>query len=109
MRIYLGVKINELTKKIASGIGALKRVRSFVPVATLYVIFNSLVQPYFNYCCTVWDSCKKTLADKLQKLQNRAARVLTFSGYDINADALIETLGWRKLSSQRLFYTNELA
>ena len=93
----------ELTKKIASGIGALKRVRSFVPVATLYLIFNSLVQPYFNYCCTVWDSCNKTLADKLQKLQNRAARVLTFSGYDINADVLIDRLGWRKLSSQRQF------
>ena len=29
------IQINELTKKIASGIGALKRVRSFVPVATL--------------------------------------------------------------------------
>ena len=44
------IQINELTKRIASGIGALKRVRSFVPVATLQLIFNSLVQPYFNYC-----------------------------------------------------------
>ena len=62
------IQINELTKKIASGIGALKGVRSFVPVATLQLIFNSLVQPYFNYCCTVWDNCNKTLAEKLQKL-----------------------------------------
>ena len=68
------IQINELTKKIASGIGALKRVRSFVPVATLELIFNSLVQPYFNYCCTVWDNCNKTLAEKLQKLQNRTLR-----------------------------------
>ncbi|CAB3999982.1 RNA-directed DNA polymerase from transposon X-element, partial [Paramuricea clavata] len=97
------IQINELTKKIASGIGALKRVRSFVPVATLQLIFNSLVQPYFNYCCTVWDNCNKTLAEKLQKLQNRAARVLTFSSYDTNADGLIEKLGWKKLSSQRQF------
>jgi hypothetical protein len=60
------IQINELTKKIAYGIGALKRVRSFVPVATLQLIFNSLVQPYFNYCCTVSDNCNKTLAEKLQ-------------------------------------------
>ena len=32
------------------------------------------------------DNCNKTLAEKLQKLQNRAARVLTFSSYDTNAD-----------------------
>ena len=67
------IQINELTKKIPSGIGALKRVRSFVPAAALQLVFNSLVQPYFKYCCTVWDNCNKTLAEKLQKLQNRAA------------------------------------
>ena len=67
------IQINELTKKIASGMGALKRVRSFVPAATLQLVFNSLVQPYFNYCCTVWDNCNKTLAEKLQEIQNRAA------------------------------------
>mgnify|MGYP002803577743 CR=1 FL=1 len=94
--------INDLTKKIASGIGALKRIRSFAPTKTLKLIFNTLVQPQFNYCtCSVWDRCNKTYAEKLQKLQNRAARVLTFSDYDANADLLFEKLGWRALSSQR--------
>ena len=54
--------------------------------------------------CEVWDSCCNTLAVKLQKLQNRAARVLTFSGYDASADPLIEILGWQKLESQRSFH-----
>jgi hypothetical protein len=61
----------------------------------LQLIFNSLVQPYFNYFCTVWDNCNKTLAEKLQKLQNRAARVLTFCSCDTNADVLIEKLAWK--------------
>ena len=47
---------NEITKKIASGIGALKRVRPFVRVNTLMTIFNSLVQPHFNYCYEIWDT-----------------------------------------------------
>jgi hypothetical protein len=94
--------INRLSKKIASGIGALKRIRSFVPGTTLQFIFNSLIQPHFDYCFSVvWDNCNKTLADKLQKLQNRAARILTFSSYDANADALLESIGWKKLQSQR--------
>ena len=97
-------EINEITRKIASGIGTLKRVRPFVPVNTLMTILNSLVQPHFNYCCEIWDSCSKTLAAKLQKLQNRAARVLTFSGYDASADPLIQVFGWQKLESQRNFH-----
>ena len=84
-----------------SGIGALKRMRPFVPSSTLKYIYSSIIQPHFDYCCVVWDNCSKSSADKLQKLQNRAARMLTFSSYDTNADLLIKRLGWRKLDSQR--------
>ena len=93
--------INQISRKIASGIAALKRIRSFVPDTTLQFIFNSLVQPYFDYCCVVWDNCSKTLADKLQKLQNRAARILTFSSYDANADVVLASINWKKLETQR--------
>ena len=34
------------------------------------------------------------------KLQNRAARVLTFSSYDANANRLIRQLDWKDLSTQ---------
>ena len=95
------VHVENLCKKIASGIGALKRVRSFVPYETLRSIFMSLVQPHFDYCNSVWGCCGKTLVSKLQKLQNRAARILTYSNYDANADNLIKKLGWIKLDSQR--------
>ena len=93
--------IDKISKKIASGIGALKRMRPFVPSSTLKYIYSSIIQPHFDYCCVVWDNCSKSSADKLQKLQNRAARILTFSSYDTNADLLIKRLGWRKLDSQR--------
>ena len=41
-------------------------------------------------------TCGTTLQDKLEKLQDRAARVLTFSNYDANTDQLFEILGWKK-------------
>ena len=93
--------IDKISKKIASGIGALKRMRPFVPSSTLKYIYSSVIQPHFDYCCVVWDNCSKSSADELQKLQNRAARILTFSNYDTNADLLIKRIGWRKLDSQR--------
>ena len=72
-----GSNIEKLAKKIASGIAAIKRVRQFVPPATLHLIYKALIQPHFDYCNVVWGSCGIKLADKLQKLQNRAARALT--------------------------------
>ena len=38
---------------------------------------------------------------RLQKLQNRAARILTFSSYDTSADPIFELLNWKRLNTQR--------
>ena len=65
--------------------GNTKRVRHLVPQATLQLIYQALIHPHFNYYNT-----GITLRNKLQKLQNRAARVLTFSDYDEDAGYLFE-------------------
>ena len=95
------IHVDKLCKKIASDIRALKRIRLFVPYYTLLSIYKSLLQPHFDYCSVVGGNCSKTMSSKLQKLQNRAARILTYSSFDANADTLIEKLGWKKLNSQR--------
>ena len=41
------------------------------------------------------------MLNKIQKLQNRAARVLTYSNYDADAGHLFEFLGWKNLASQQ--------
>lgn len=68
-----------ITKKIASGIGAIKRVRHLVPPVTFNYVYQALVQPHFDYCNFIWGICGLMLQNKLQKLQNRAARVLTYT------------------------------
>ena len=79
----------------------MKRSRSFVPFETFLCIYNALVQPHFDHCSVVWGNCNKSLSIKLQKLQNRVARILTSSSYDANADDLFVRLGWQKLHLQR--------
>ena len=96
------VHIEHTSKKIASCIGILKRGRSFVPCETFLCVFNALVQPHFDYCSVVWGNCNKSLSIKLQKLQNRAARILTSSSYDANVDDLFVRLGWQKQSATRI-------
>ena len=75
--------INTISKKIPAGRTILKRVSHFIPFDTKVNKYNTLVMPYFNYCSAVWGNINKGLADKLQKMQNRAARVLTFSNYEV--------------------------
>ena len=95
--------IYKLCKKIASAIGAIERVKPFVPQSTLLsiILYNSLVQPHFDYCSLVWGNSGKTSSNKLQKLQNRAARVITSSSYDADVDSLFHKLSWKDLNSQR--------
>ena len=40
--------INEISKEIASGISAIKRIRYFLPFEILLNVYNSLVQPHFD-------------------------------------------------------------
>ena len=75
--------IDKLCKKIASTIGAIKRVKPFAPQSTLLNVYISLVQSHFHYCSLVWGNWGKTLSNKLQKLQNRSARVITSSNFDV--------------------------
>ena len=78
------VKVN--ADWISSGIGSIKRISHCVPPATLHTIYHGLVQSHFDYCSVVWGNCAKTLSDKLQRLQNRAVRVLTNTCYDADAN-----------------------
>ena len=84
---------DKLCKKIASG--AIKQVKPFVPQSTLLNKCNSLVQSHFDYCSLVWGNCGKTLSNKLQKPQNRAARVITSSNFDVDVDSLFHKLSWK--------------
>ena len=64
-------------------------------------VYRSIVEPYFTYCCIVWDSIGETLVDSLQKLQNRAARVITGASYSKHSADIRHDLGWLSLSEIR--------
>ena len=93
--------ITETSKKTASAIGALKRTRKFICQKTAQKIYAALIEPQFDYCSTVWDGISKKLSDKLQKLQNCVARVITRSTYETSATVPLDKLGWEQLQTRR--------
>ena len=90
--------IYEISKKVSSGIGALKRVRPFVSMHTAIKIYQGLIEPHFDYCSAVWDGLTRQPSEKLQ---NRAIRVITKSSYDTSSRFLLISLGWDNLLVRR--------
>ena len=91
-------QIQNVITKVSKGIGMLRRIRQFVPKSTLLGIYNAIVLSHFDYCSLVWDNCCEYLTDKLQKFQNRAARIITGRTYDVSSDDVLKELNWEPLN-----------
>ena len=79
----------------------LKRIRSLVPRQTLLKMYAALVAPYFDFCSEVWECMGKSLCDRLQRLQNRAGRIITFSDYNTRSADILQDLRWDTLEQRR--------
>ena len=112
---YLGVQIDSELKwrehvtfaigKISRAMGMLKYAKKYLPLEIVKNMYISIVEPHFRNCCSVWGCCGETLLDKLQKLQNRAARIVTNSSYDASSLPLIGSLGWLTIKEMIEFET----
>lgn len=110
----LGVYIDErlawdehvdcMSKKISQAIAGLKQARPLVSKEVALAIYNSLIQPLFDYCDVVWDNLTAFQATRLQKLKNRAGRVITQQGYDVRSYVIREELGWKVLQETRDYH-----
>ena len=65
------------------------------------LMYDALVAPYFDYCSEVWGCMGKGLCDRLQRLQNRAGRIITFSDYNTRSADILQDLRWDTLEQRR--------
>ena len=75
-------------------------MRKTLPTESLCMLYKTLIEPHIRYCSIVWGNCGEALKDKLQILQNRAARIITRTTYDTaNHFALLRQLKWLDVRS----------
>ena len=89
--------VHILCKRVSSGVAALKQPRQCVHQDTLLTIYNAVIKPLFDYCDVVWGNLIKTA--RLQKLQNRAARIRTRKGYNVRSADIRKELRWDDLET----------
>ena len=86
--------VDHIFKKVASGLAILRKVREILDFDTLIIIYQSIIQPYFDYCAQVWGCLGKTLVVKVQKLQNRAFRIITRENYTTRSADILKGRGF---------------
>ena len=116
---YLGIHINEklcwkphvnqLCKKLGKKLGTLSRLRHVLPRESLILIYMATIQSVIDYGITIWGSAPKYLINKVQKFQNRAARLISNNfNYDIPGSQIVAQLGWQNIDVRRKYLTNIL-
>ena len=82
-------QVDKITKKVNSGLSIIRKLRDIVDYNTLIIIYKSIIQPHFDYCSQVWGCQGKVLSDKLQRLQNRAFRIISREGYETQSKDIL--------------------
>ena len=97
--------INDVILKINRAMSSLYPIAKYVPRQILAQIYTTYVQPHYDYCDVVYDK-QLTLQDsqRLQTLQNRAARLITGVPFRTPTSKLLQDLGWDKLLTRRLIH-----
>ena len=77
-------------------------IASQVSRQTLLTLYKVYVQPHLDYCAAVYDG-HLTVFDRarLEKAQNRAARLITGTPRRTSTAGLLEELGWSTLACRR--------
>ena len=95
--------IDEMYKKIMGSLMYLNRIKNQVTSDMRVTLVQALALGYLNYCPNIWGTTSKTQLQRVQKLQNFAAKVAVGSGkkYD-RATPYINKLEWIKIDKKCL-------
>ena len=87
--------INEMCKKVSYAIRSIGRsIRKYLPSYGLKMLVNSLVISRLDYCNSLLYDVPKCQRDKLQRIQNTAARMITRARSSDHITHILKTLHW---------------
>ena len=67
--------VEKIHKKVAAGIGLLRRIRDFTSFDILIKTYKSLIQPHFEYASAVWDDLDVTKSQEPTVTKDHLATV----------------------------------
>ena len=92
---YLSFKdhCDYIVKTLSPKLGLLSRLSHIFPGTILKYIYNTTIQPHIDYALSVWGGCASSYILPTQRLQNRAARIITRKfDWSVSATSLLNEL-----------------
>ena len=85
--------ILELRSKLARNNSALVRLRKFVDLKTLKMVYYSLIYAHIQYCISIWGSAAKSNFYNIETLQRQSLRIMCFQPHRAPTDLIFKSLG----------------
>ena len=86
--------IKKLSKAISFSLFSLGKIRKYLDQPTCAFLISGLTCTRLDYCNSLLYGANETSLQKLQLLQNRAARILTFTPKYAHISNVLESLHW---------------
>jgi len=92
--VFIDAKLNwkahilHLTSSVAKSVGILYKIRHLLSKNLLKLLYDALIESKLSYAITLWASAYKSDLRKLNVLNNRAVRCITFANRHTNLNTL---------------------
>ena len=96
-------QINSLSKSCHFHIRDIRRIRHLLPLSAATALANSLVSSKLDYCNSLYNGISQANLNKIQRIQNTLARVVTNTSKFEHITPILEKLHWLPIK-QRIDY-----
>ena len=100
-RLTFNEHVKQCSKKAARQLNALSRISKYLSLNAKKHIFRSFIMSNFTYCSIVWHFCGVKNNSKLEKIQERALKIV-YNDRESNYQELIERFGTHTMLQSRL-------
>ena len=93
--------IDYITSKAWQKIYVMRKLKFLLDRESLNRIFISFIRPTLEYADIVWNNCTQYEINKIEKIQLKAARIVTGATRLISVELLYKETGWEPLQNRR--------
>lgn len=101
-KLEFNTHIDYISKKIGKKIGFFSRIRKRMSTLCAINVYNTIIKPHFEYCSTIIYLGNITMIDRLQKLQNKAMRIILKCHWLTPIASMLSMLKWLSINQRTI-------
>ena len=100
--------ILQLSKKLSRANGILSKLRHHVPLDVCIQVYYAIFYSHLTYACHIWGTTSNANINKIEVLQKKCMRILSFSNYACHTNPLFISLKISKVRDIITFHQLQL-